>query len=129
MLQLDRLVRARGFDIISAGAHPGYSATNLQGVGPRMGGKRWMGIAMALANRVFAQPASQGALPELYAATAPTVHGGDYYGPARLMHSRGNPVKVQPPKQALDEDDARRLWQLSEQLTGVRYEQLEVAAT
>jgi hypothetical protein len=38
-------------------------------------------------------------------------------------------VKVQPPKQALDEDDARRLWQLSEQLTGVRYEQLEVAAT
>jgi hypothetical protein len=113
--------------MLSVGAHPGYSATNLQSVGPRMSGNRWMGRAMAMANRLFAQPASRGALPTLYAATAPTVQGGDYYGPGGFMHARGNPVKVQPPKQALDEGDARRLWQVSEQLTGVHYEQLETA--
>ncbi|HWE63970.1 MAG TPA: oxidoreductase, partial [Chloroflexota bacterium] len=71
MRQLDRLLRARGLDLVSVGAHPGYAATNLQGTGPRMGGRRGMGIVMALANRLFAQPASRGALPELYAATAP----------------------------------------------------------
>ncbi len=128
MLQLDRLARARGLDLVSVGAHPGYAATNLQGAGPRMTGNRWMGAAMALANRLFAQSAGRGALPELYAATASEVRGGDYYGPDRFMHSRGYPVKVALPKQALDEEAARRLWSLSEQLTGVRFVPLDAGA-
>jgi NAD(P)-dependent dehydrogenase (short-subunit alcohol dehydrogenase family) len=128
MRQLDRLLRARGLDLVSVGAHPGYAATNLQGTGPRMGGRRGMGIVMALANRLFAQPASRGALPELYAATAPAVHGGEYYGPDRFMHNRGYPVRVPLPRQALDEDAARRLWEISAQLTGVHYEQLDSTA-
>jgi NAD(P)-dependent dehydrogenase (short-subunit alcohol dehydrogenase family) len=128
MLELDRLLRKRGLDLISVGAHPGYAATNLQSAGPRMSGRRWTGLLLAIGNRLFAQSAKQGALPELYAATAPAVGGGDYYGPDRFRHTRGSPVKVPLPKQAMDAHSARRLWQVSEQLTGVHYEPLADAA-
>jgi protochlorophyllide reductase len=89
-----------------------------------MSGRRWTGLPLAVGNRLFAQSARQGALPELYAAAAPGVRGGDYYGPDGFRHTRGWPVKVPLPEQARDEESARRLWQVSEQLTGVHYEPL-----
>jgi hypothetical protein len=74
---------------------------------------------MTLANTVVGQSAERGALPLLYAA-APDVEGGEYYGPDRFMNVRGAPEK-QEPNAASDEDDAARLWERSEGLTGVSY--------
>ena len=79
---------------------------------------------MELANRLFAQSAAMGALPTLYAATAPDVRGGDYIGPDGLGEQWGYPKKVASNARARDADAQRRLWEISEQLTGVRYEAL-----
>jgi NAD(P)-dependent dehydrogenase (short-subunit alcohol dehydrogenase family) len=127
MLELDRLARLRHIDLVSVGAHPGYAATNLQAVGPNMEGRAWMTRLTALGNRLIAQPASQGALPQLYAATAPDVVGGEYFGPDGLFNQRGYPTRVPTVRKALDRDVARRLWQVSEELTGVRYALLDAA--
>ena len=79
---------------ISVACHPGYAATNLQAAGPRMQGSSIGEAVMELANRVFAQSAAMGALPTLYAATAPDVRGGDYIGPDGLGEQWGHPKKV-----------------------------------
>jgi NAD(P)-dependent dehydrogenase (short-subunit alcohol dehydrogenase family) len=119
--ELDRRLRAAGAATISVAAHPGYAATNLQGVGPREEGNRLTGLLMSLGNRVFAQSDEDGALPQLFAATAPRVEGGQYFGPSRLMESRGAPKQVSSTSRSRDEDVAARLWQVSETLTAVRY--------
>ena len=87
-----------------------------------MRGDRLQVLFFRLANRLVAQPASQGALPSLYAATSPDVVPGGYYGPDRFGEMRGHPKLVTASREAYDEDAARRLWQISEELTGVRYE-------
>ena len=116
-VELDRRLRAAGATAISVFAHPGYSATNLQSSGPTGVAK----AAMAIANRVFAQSAERGALPTLYAATAPGVQGGEYYGPDGWGEMRGSPKRVRAIPEAYDPDLGRRLWETSEELTGVRY--------
>ncbi len=125
MLELDRRVRSRGVDLVSVGAHPGYAATNLQGVGPRMSGSGFTEKITDLGNSLFAQSAAAGALPSLYASTAPDVRGGQYFGPDRLFHMRGHPVAVPIVRAARDDATARRLWDVSVQLTGVRFEALD----
>ena len=70
---------------------------------------------------MFAQNAAQGALPTLYAATAPDVKGGDYYGPDGFQELRGRPTKVKVIAEGSDPAVGRRLWELSEELTGVEY--------
>lgn len=119
--ELDRRVRGAGHPLVAAACHPGYSATNLQFVGPRMDGSRWLESLMAGANRLFSQNAAMGSLPTLYAATAPEVRGGDYVGPDRFFETWGHPKKVGSSRASRDADAARRLWEISEQLTGVRY--------
>ena len=106
---------------ISVAAHPGYAATNLQHVGPRMEGSRLRELVMSLGNRLFAQSDEMGALPQLYAATAPDVRGGDYFGPDGIAEGRGHPKRVDSTAASKDRDVAARLWTLSEELTGVRY--------
>ncbi len=118
--ELQRRFTAAGCQAISVAAHPGYAATNLQGVGPRMAGARLDAALMWIGNH-FAQSATVGALPELYAATAPDVQGGDYIGPTGLMGMRGYPGKVHSSTQSYDLKLADDLWTASEQLTGVRY--------
>ena len=81
VLELDRRLRAAGLDILSVGAHPGFAATKLQVTGPRSGSTSLVARAMGLTTRLFAQPAGDGVLPVLYAATATNVHGGEYFGP------------------------------------------------
>ena len=76
---------------------------------------------MRLGNRVFAQSDAMGAWPTLCAATDPGARGDDYYGPHALMELRGHPVKVGRVPAARDVAVARRLWDVSEQLTGVTY--------
>jgi hypothetical protein len=76
---------------------------------------------MTIGNGVLAQSAAMGALPSLYAATAPDVRGGDYFGPNRLLGQRGFPVKVKSNARSHDQAAAARLWAVSEELTGVSY--------
>jgi NAD(P)-dependent dehydrogenase (short-subunit alcohol dehydrogenase family) len=116
--ELDRRLKVAGWPLISVAAHPGYSATNLQLSGPPLHER----LAMRLSNRLFAQSAEMGALPLLYAATVPRLAGGSYVGPDGRGEMRGHPVLVRASPRAYDDEDARRLWDVSERLTGVRYE-------
>jgi NAD(P)-dependent dehydrogenase (short-subunit alcohol dehydrogenase family) len=114
-----RFARART-RAISVACHPGFAATNLQFVGPRMRGSR-TGEALWRAANVFGQDAASGALPLVYAAVSPDVQGGEYVGPGRMFGLRGHPVIVRSSRRARDEATAERLWKVSEELTGVRY--------
>jgi NAD(P)-dependent dehydrogenase (short-subunit alcohol dehydrogenase family) len=125
VLELDRRLRAAGLDLVSAGAHPGFAATNLQVTGPQSGGGGLMARGMGLATRLFAQPARDGALPVLYAATAGDVHGGEYFGPGGPGEMRGRHPRLVPfSRAAHDEAAAARLWAVSQELTGVTFEAL-----
>jgi NAD(P)-dependent dehydrogenase (short-subunit alcohol dehydrogenase family) len=125
MRELDRRARGAHAQLVSVGAHPGYAATNLQQVGPRMTGSRRRNLAVTVLNRLFAQSPQRGALPQLYAATAPGVSGGDYFGPRGPGEQWGLPKRVRMSGNARDDATARRLWEVSEQLTGVRFTALD----
>lgn len=116
-LELDRRVKAARVPIRSVLAHPGYAATNLQLSGPT----GMLNLFMRIGNRFIAQSAEMGALNELYAATAPDVEGGQFIGPDGKNEKKGHPTIVQPIASARDQGVASRLWQLSEELTGVRW--------
>ena len=124
-LELHRKVTDRGMDLVSVAAHPGYAATNLQAVGPRMSGSRIMERLNDLGNSVFAQPAADGALPSLYGATAPEVRGGHNFGPDRLFGMRGYQGPVSFLRAARNPETAQHLWEVSERLTGVRFVALD----
>jgi NAD(P)-dependent dehydrogenase (short-subunit alcohol dehydrogenase family) len=116
-LELDRRLRAAGSTVRSLAAHPGYAATNLQSAAVPQPDR----MLMAFTNRVFAQSAEMGALPTLYAATFPGLEGGTYIGPDGFMEQRGYPTVVGTTAAARDEGVARRLWEVSEELTGVSF--------
>ena len=117
-LELDRRLRAAGSSIKSLAAHPGYAATNLQFAGPPGPDAAFM----RLTNRLLAQSEEMGALPTLYAATEPGLEGGTFSGPDGFLEQRGHPKRVAPSGAARDEQVARRLWEVSEEMTGVRFE-------
>jgi NAD(P)-dependent dehydrogenase (short-subunit alcohol dehydrogenase family) len=119
--ELQRRFSAAGIGIISVGCHPGYAATNLQAVGPQMEGSVFKSWMMKAANTLFAQGQDMGALPTLFAATAPQVNGCDYIGPSGIGGARGYPDKVMSNDKSYDETLAKRLWTVSEELTGVVY--------
>jgi NAD(P)-dependent dehydrogenase (short-subunit alcohol dehydrogenase family) len=120
-LELDRRASRHGVDLVSVAAHPGYAATNLQSVGPQMSGSGLMERLTDLGNKIFGQSAAGGALPSLYGATAPGVTGGQYFGPDGFMAQRGAPTAVSFVKAAKDPAVARRLWEVSEELTGATF--------
>ena len=117
MRELDRRARAAGLPLVSLAAHPGYSATNLQFAAPPLADR----VVMRVLNVVIAQPADKGALAPLYAATMPELPGASYVGPDGAGEWRGAPRLVSMSKRAQDPETARRLWDVSEALTGVRY--------
>ncbi len=117
MRELDRRARAAGLPLVSVAAHPGYSATNLQFAAPPLLDR----IVMRVGNVVIAQRAEDGSLPLLYAATVPGLPGGSYAGPDGPGEWRGKPQLVGMSRRAQDPETARRLWEVSESLTGVRY--------
>lgn len=119
--ELQRRFAGTGINAISVGCHPGYTATNLQFAGPQMDGSVLRAWMMKLGNIMFAQGQAMGALPTLFAAIAPDVNGCDYIGPISLGGMRGYPVKVMSNNKSYDEALAKRLWQVSEELTGVVY--------
>jgi len=103
--------------VLSVAAHPGYSATNLQFAATPSRIER---LGSVVLNRVVAQSAEQGALPTLYAATA-DIPGGSFVGPDGFQEMRGKPKVVTPTRAARDPEAAQRLWEVSEQLTGVTF--------
>jgi NAD(P)-dependent dehydrogenase (short-subunit alcohol dehydrogenase family) len=121
--ELQRRADAAAAPLRSVAAHPGWAATHLQFAGPEMDAGllgRVESLAMRFANAVLAQPDAQGAVPVLYAATM-DVPGGGYVGPDGPAELRGSPQLVNASRRARDEAVARKLWELSERLTGVTY--------
>jgi NAD(P)-dependent dehydrogenase (short-subunit alcohol dehydrogenase family) len=115
-LELQRRLTESGSDVRAVAAHPGYAATNLQ----QHTGSFLQNGLMWVANRVVAQSDEMGALPTLYAATQDVPPAG-YVGPDSWKEQRGHPTLVGRTSAASDEDTARRLWTLSEELTGVAF--------
>ena len=117
--ELQRRAIEGGSSLLSLAAHPGYASTNLQfAASDRFYEKAigWVG------NRVLAQSADMGALPTLYAATVADLPGGTFVGPGGRAQQRGYPIVVTAASKAYEEDDWRRLWEVSEQLTGVHFD-------
>ena len=118
-LEMQRRSAAGGWRIQSMAAHPGISRTNLL---PN-GAGAWSGPAMLRRFLWFLfQPAAQGALPALFAATSLEAQAGCYYGPDRFGETRGHPTLAEVPPQALDAGRAARLWIESQRLARVTYD-------
>jgi NAD(P)-dependent dehydrogenase (short-subunit alcohol dehydrogenase family) len=114
--ELQRQAVAAGSSLLSFAAHPGYARTNLQFAAPRPHEQ----LIMRITNPLLGQSADMGALPSLYAAVA-DVPGGSFIGPNGFAEQRGYPHVVTAASRAYNEDDQRRLWELSSELTGVTY--------
>jgi NAD(P)-dependent dehydrogenase (short-subunit alcohol dehydrogenase family) len=110
--ELQRKLEKAGSHTIAVASHPGWTATELQ---------RHVGIVHFL-NRFFSQGIEMGALPTLYAAIASDAKGGDYYGPSGWLEMRGYPKKVESNGLSHDKEIAKRLWEVSEKLTGRKWE-------
>jgi NAD(P)-dependent dehydrogenase (short-subunit alcohol dehydrogenase family) len=121
--ELQRRLGDAGSVVLATAAHPGYAATNLQ----FHSGRRALDLLSIVGNRVIAQDEQAGALPTLYAAVA-DVPGNSFSGPDGLLEMRGKPKLVPRSKAARDADVARRLWDASEELTGVRFPLTAAAA-
>lgn len=119
-IELDRRLRAAGSPVISALAHPGVSRSNLTPRAWEHRGAVGRLIASAYA-AMNTQPTEQGALPQLYAATARDVRGGQFFGPAGKGEQRGEVTEVQAAAEARDPGVGKRLWEVSERLTHVDY--------
>jgi NAD(P)-dependent dehydrogenase (short-subunit alcohol dehydrogenase family) len=117
-LELERRSQAAGWGVASIAAHPGIARTDLLHNAP--GRFSAHGIARSLLWFLF-QPATQGTLPTLFAATSLLAEPGGYYGPDRLGETRGYPAEARIPSQASDEAARSRLWEVSERLTGVDF--------
>jgi NAD(P)-dependent dehydrogenase (short-subunit alcohol dehydrogenase family) len=118
-LELQRRSAKSGWGILSAAAHPGFARTSLIANGP--GNAGLMGIASAIFAPLVSQSAAAGALPTLYAATAPGITPGFYAGPQGFMELRGPPGPAKIMKQAQDQGVARKLWDAAEALTGASF--------
>ncbi len=110
--ELQRRLANAGASTMSVAAHPGYTSTDLQ---------RTWGPG-AVFNPLLAMRPEKGCLPTLRAATAPDVAGGEYYGAKGLFEFNGPPVRVKGSARATNVEDAARLWEISEETTGVRFD-------
>jgi NAD(P)-dependent dehydrogenase (short-subunit alcohol dehydrogenase family) len=118
-LELQRRSDAAGWNLMSNASHPGWARTDLFANGPGFG---LISFASQFAAPLFSQSAESGALPTLYAATSPQAEGGGYYGPNGLYELRGPPAPARIMPQARDKAAAAKLWDVSQQLTGVSLE-------
>jgi NAD(P)-dependent dehydrogenase (short-subunit alcohol dehydrogenase family) len=110
--ELQRRLSAAGKDTLAVAAHPGWTETNLQ----------VHSKPVKLMNRFFAQQPVMGALPTLYAAAESDVNGAEYYGPNGFLEMNGPPKRVKSNRRSHDKNVAERLWNVSEDLTGVRFQ-------
>lgn len=115
--ELDRRFKKANIDAISVAAHPGVANTNLAN---HMAG--WFSPLLKLMSFFMLQSAAKGALPTIRAAVDPGVKGGEFYGPRGKNQFRGYPERVESSAASHNEEDAKKLWDLSEKLTGVNFE-------
>ncbi len=108
--ELQRRLSAKNSDVLSIACHPGWSRTNLQ---------RYTALFRSL--KFLSQKPEIGALPMLYAATSIDAEGGAYYGPDGTFGWKGYPKKVKSSEKSYNEEDAKKLWEISEKLTGITY--------
>ena len=120
-VEFSRRLELGDYSVGAVAAHPGFSATNLQGVSSKMRGNSIEYKVTELMNRVVAQSAEMGALPILFAATAPGLPNDSFIGPADKWQTRGYPTIVDRNDSAKDALQARRLWDWSEEITGVQF--------
>lgn len=118
--ELQRRLQAAGASAISLATNPGYVHTNLAAAGPQMEGRQFFKVLSNLGGRLLGLDAAQGALSSLYAATAPQAQGGDFIQP-HLFGVWGYPQRSESSQASYDPVKAERLWQLSEELTGVEF--------
>ncbi len=114
------LARRAGNDVLSVAVHPGYTNTNLQQSGPSIGGTSFFARLYRITDKL-AMPVWKGTLPMLYAMTESDVNPGDYIGPSKLGGARGWPRRIKSSKRSYNEEDARRLWEISEEMTGIKF--------
>lgn len=119
--ELQRRSDAAGWGIMSIASHPGISSTDLMTNGP---GENSFLARMLKILPFMRQSAANGALSSLYAATSPNAQCGGYYGPSRFHEMRGLPRPAQIPAKAQDVNLAKRLWEISKQLTNVDFDQI-----
>ena len=119
--ELDRRLRACGARCAAMAAHPGWARTDLARNGPVLEATAVRRRAGTVAARLGQRPET-GALPLMYAATSPDAEGGEYFGPGGPAEQFGPPVRVHSSRRSRTPDDAARLWAISEELTGVRYD-------
>ena len=122
--ELQRRLERAGAEAHSLAAHPGFTATHL---GDDLA-NRWKFEWWYRLFNVLVQGPAMGALPTLRAATDPEAKGGQYFGPGGLFEERGRPVVVTSSEASHNEADARRLWAISEDLTGVRFARLDAGS-
>jgi len=115
--ELQRYFEKNNMDCMAVVAHPGVSDTNLFS---HIGGKFLQSILKPIFS-FMVQPAQMGALPQLRASVDSAAKGGDYYGPKGRNEMKGYPVLVQPNIAAKNEQDAKKLWEISEKITGVKF--------
>ena len=119
--ELDRRTDEADLDLTSVVCHPGYADTDLQRRAGEAGGGAIGAVVMEVANAVLAQSQEKGTLPMLYAATHDGITGGEYVGPGGLMNMRGPPAVRDSSDRSYNRATASRLWEVSEELTGVEY--------
>lgn len=126
--ELQRRADSAGKKLLSIAVHPGVAKTNI-GTNRRNLGRfgvmdHLVGTVIPLVASLLGQSAQGGALPTLYAATTPDAQGGGFYGPDGFREMKGSPAPAKIKASAQDMEAAKRLWQVSEALTGTRYEAL-----
>lgn len=119
--EMARKLKASGSELVVAAGHPGYADTSLQAKGMIMAGSKGKARLFSLANKVIAQSGEKGALPSLYAATAPDVLSGAFFGPSGPMKMKGWPVEEKPDPKRVVPEVASELWKVSEDLTGISF--------
>lgn len=120
-LELSRRLAAKGSGLVAAAAHPGFAATNIKAMPTNPIAIAWRHFITPIAIKYLIGTAQAGALPVLYAATAPGVANNEYYGPDGFKELRGHPAPARRSSKAEDVATARRLWEVSQRLTGVSY--------
>lgn len=110
--ELNRKTSQESGNPLSVVVHPGYAATNLQHTS-------WF---FNMLNPIMAQSQEMGALPTLYAASSPNIEGGEYIGPDGFLGQRGFPKKARSSRASYDRETARRLWEISVEVTDVKFE-------
>lgn len=109
--ELQKRLKRSGSDTISVAAHPGLSSTNIV----------WLPFPLTLLKELVLMSAAKGALPVLMAAAGESIRGGEYIGPAGIKQSYGYPAVLRSLADSYNEDLWVKLWEVSEQMTGVRY--------